>query len=366
MKRNRIVAFLLCICVFIVSLSSCAKPEVAMEYKGSTITVNQYTYWMSLIKSSYVSASNDNAVYWDTEYSTGKTYEQKMKEIVDFNVKTNLICMHLFKELGLSISQSKLDQIDASIEDLIESYGSKSELNAALSVYNINHKMLKEIYEIEVMTSMVYETLYAKNGMRAITDEALDEYYRSNYSLVDMIMIYDEYEYERDKDGKLIFDDSTNSYKVKQLTEAETKAKNDLAESIMNRLQNGEDFDELKKQYNENPKKDIYVDGYYMSENDVSIYGSEIVSASREMIIGTYKRIDDESVICIMKRKDLKDKPYILDDYLSQFENLLEYCKMEDFNGYMSGLMKNVKVYDSALSEITVRNAPLIRDSGLM
>ncbi|MBE6718916.1 MAG: hypothetical protein E7574_06645 [Ruminococcaceae bacterium] len=366
MKKIRIVSFLLCVCVVLLSFSSCAKPQVAMEYKGETISVNMYTYWTSLIKSNYISATDDNDKYWDTKYSNGQSYEQKMKEIIDFNVKTNLICKKLFSELGLSIPESKAEQIDLALSDLIEAYGSKSALNSALSNYNMNYKMLKQVYEIEVMTTMVYEALYTTNGPRAITDDKLDEYFKSSYSLMDMIMIYDDYEYERDAEGKLIFDDKTNSYKTKKLSEDESKAKNDLANDIIKRLQNGESFETLKEQYNENPKKDIFTDGYYISTNDVSVYGMDIVTASQQTEIGSYKMVDDGAVICIMMRKELKEKPYIKDDYLTQFENLVEYCKMNDFNKYMTELMKNVKVLDDAISNISVRKAPLINDSALM
>jgi len=134
-----------------------------MEYEGKTITANMYSYWLSQIKSSYVSAANDTDAYWDTKYSNGQTYEEKMREIVDFNVKVNLICIKMFDDLGLEFTKEEKEELETSLSDLVQSFGSKSELNATLANYNINYKMLKQIYEIELKTTKVYDTLYASD-----------------------------------------------------------------------------------------------------------------------------------------------------------------------------------------------------------
>ena len=139
MKKIKIFALVLAIVMCIALLASCSKPVIAMEYKGENITMNMYSYWLSQIKSQYVSEANDTDEYWATKYSNGETYEQKMREIVDFNVKVNLVCMHLFNELGLKVSESEANELKTGLSDLLKSYGSASELNSFLSQYNINY-----------------------------------------------------------------------------------------------------------------------------------------------------------------------------------------------------------------------------------
>ena len=359
MKKIKIFALVLAIVMCIALLASCSKPVIAMEYKGENITMNMYSYWLSQIKSQYVSEANDTDEYWATKYSNGETYEQKMREIVDFNVKVNLVCMHLFNELGLKVSESEANELKTGLSDLLKSYGSASELNSFLSQYNINYNMLGEIYEIELKTSLVYDALYKEGGKRAITDEVLEKYFTDNYSRLDMIMIYNSVVYETDEDGKILFDETTGNPKTKELSEDEKKAKNDLAADIMTRLENGEDFDALKAQYNEDPNKDVYTDGYYVSSNDVSVYGTEIVVAAQNMEIDEVRKIEDSSIICIMKRKEMDSKAYKNENYADQLGNLLNYCQNNDFNTYMSELIKDVVVYSEETNKISIKNAAL-------
>ena len=356
----KIIAVMLLVFVAAGLFGGCSKSAVVMEYNGETFNVNQYTYWMSQIKSNYVSSSMDTDAYWDTKYSNGETYEQKMREIVDFNVKINLVCQKLFKELGLKLDSKEVSDLDTSISDLLVSYGSKSALNSMLSKYGINYKMLRQIYEIELKTTTVYDYLYSEGGPRKIDDKTLDDYYRANYSRIDMIIIYDTAEYKKDADGKLVFNDTTGAYEKVQLTEAESKAKNELADDILSKLEGGADFDELKAAHNEDPQAADFKDGYYISANDMSIYGSDIVKAVAEMEIGEVKKVDDGNIIYIMKRKELTDKPYADTVYFDQFENIVSYCEQEDFNNYMGELIKGVTVYDEETNKVSVREAALM------
>lgn len=360
MKKIRIAAALMCLLVCVGLFAGCAKSPVVMEYSGEAFTVNFYRYWMSQIKSNYVSSSMDTDEYWDTKYSNGETYEQKMREIVDFNVKINLVCQKLFKDMGLKLDKEEVAKLDTSISDLMASYGSKSALNTMLSKYGINYKMLRQIYEIELKTTTVYDALYAEGGPRAIDDATLDAYYKDNYSRIDMIIIYDTAEYKKDEKGDLIFNDVTGSYEKVQLNEEQSKAKNALADDIMKKLESGADFDELKAAHNEDPQGKDFKDGYYISSNDMMIYGADIIKAVAEMQIGDVKKVDDGNIIYIMKRKELTDKPYKDTVYFDQFENLIDYCEQADFNKYMGELIKNVTVFTEETAKVSVRDAALM------
>ena len=366
MKKMRVIALVLSLVFTLIAFSSCMKLEVAMEYKGESVSSNIYSYWLSYYKTSFVTPANDTERYWNTKNEEGKTNEDVLKELVILDVKYSLVCQKLFKDMDLSLSDKDVKEIDASINDLIKAHGSKRELNGFLKNYNLNVNMLKEIYENKKKTSLVYDTLYANNGDRAIDEKELDDYFKNNYSRLDMIMIYDTYVYELDDKNNPIFDDKTQSYKKKTLSLEESKAKNDLANVIKSKLDNGESFDTLKEQYNENLKKDVYKDGYYISSNDVSVYGKDIVAASKELKIGEYKVIDDGEVICIVMRKELIDKAYNSADYLDQFENILEYCKMADFEVYMKELMVDVKVFEDVISKYSLSDINFITDYSLI
>lgn len=361
MKKSRLISLVLSILLVAGVMSSCAKQKTAMEYEGFRITTNMYSYWLSQIKSGYVSSSNDTEEYWNTEYADGGTYAEKLKEIVDFNVKVNLVCMSLFEEMGLKISSDEKGEIDTAVNDLLESYGSKSELNSMLANFGINVNILKDIYNIDLKASKVYEALYADGGTRAIDDEALDKFYRENYSRIDVIFVYDSFEYKKDENGNLVFNKSTETYEKTELNEEQKAKKKVLAEDIFYKAKSAEDFGELKKQYNEYPDGNKYELGYFISANDIDSFDSDIYLAVSQMEIGDVKKIEKDGAICIIKRNELTEKPYVDENYKDMFKNIVDYCEEADFNEYMSELVKNVTVYEEELAVFSIEKAPLMR-----
>ncbi len=360
MKNVKIMSLIMALCMVVVLFSSCGKTNVAMEYEGEKISSNLYSYWLSQIKSNYVTASTDTEAYWSTKDSSGKTYEEKVREFVDYKVKINLVCVKLFDELGLKFSEKDVADLEQSLQDMVDSFNSKNELNKTLSQYNINYNMLKEIYEIELKTTMVFDALYATGGPREISDAVLDKYFTDNYSRLDIIMIYDSVVYVTDKDGNPIWDETTGKYKTKELTAEESKAKNELADEIMKKLDAGEDFDVLKNEYNEDPQRKTIKDGYYVSSNDVSVYGSDIVIASQTLDINEHKKLDDGAIIYIVKRKELMNKPYEDENYSEQLKKLKSYCQTSDFGEFIEEYIDDVKVYEEEISKYSVKDAKLM------
>ncbi len=361
MKKTRLMSLVISIVLILSVMASCAKQKTAMEYEDCRITTNMYSYWLSQIKSGYVSSSNDTEDYWNTQYTDGGTYGEKLKEIVDFNVKVNLVCMSLFDELGLKITSEEKKEIDTAINDLLVSYGTKSELNSMLAEFGINVNILKDIYTIDLKASKVYEALYADGGSREIDDEELDKFYKENYSRIDIIFVYDSFEYKKDENGNLIFNQTTNTYEKTDLNDEQKANKKALADDIFKKVQSGEDFGELKKQYNEYPDGNKYELGYFISANDIGSYDSDIYLAVSQMEIGDVKKVEKDGAICIIKRNELTEKPYVDKNYTDMFKNIVDYCQEADFNAYMEEVVKGVTVYDEELAGFSVEKAPLMR-----
>lgn len=358
--KNKIVSLLLCFVMCLGVFTSCARIVTAMEYEGKKLSVNIYSYWLSQIKSGYVSSADDTKAYWSTKYSDGGTYEEKMREIVDYNVKINLVCLKLFDDMGLTVTSEEKEKIETSLSDLLLSYGSKSELNSVLANYGINYNMLRDIYEWELKVSKVFESLYDENGPRRIDDATLEKYYKDNYIRVDTITLYDTFKYKLDKDGKPIYNEDTKSYEREALTDDEIDAKRALANDVKKKLDEGADFDELKKTYDESLESADYEYGYFICPNDLKLNNTEMFVAISKMEMGELMKVEDNGVICIIKRRELPEKPYEDEKYLSMFSNLVGYCEEDDFNDYMEELIADVKVYDKEIGKISIVDAPLM------
>ena len=231
-----------------------------------------------------------------------------------------------------------------------------------LANFGINVDILRDIYNVNLMASKVYDALYADGGARVIDDEKLDEFYKENYSRIDIIFVYNSFEYKKDADGNLIFNQTTETYEKIELNADQKENKKALAESIYGRAQSGEDFNELKKQYNEYPDGEKYELGYFISANDIDSFDSDIYLAVSQMEIGDVKKIEKDGAVCIIKRNELTEKTYVDSNYKDMFANIVDYCQEADFNLYMSELVKDVTAYEEELAGFSVVNAPLMRD----
>ena len=69
---------------------------------------------------------------------------------------------------------------------------------------------------------------------------------------MDMIMIYNKIIYERNEKGELILDETTNTYKTRELTAAEQEQKNKLIKMVRENvkaqeIRNGESIEEINE-----------------------------------------------------------------------------------------------------------------------
>lgn len=361
MKKTKLFILVLLTLSTAASVFSCGKLKVAMEYGKNSVSANMYSYWVSEIKSNYVTSSQDTESYWNTEISDGFTYADRMKEVVDKNVKINLVASSLFDEKGLELSDDTKTQIEKSIDGLIDAYGSKSNLNKMLSDYGVNYSILRDIYTVEAKVYEYYSYLYREGGERYISDERIDEYYKENYKHVSAIIVYTGFEFQRDDDGNITYDDGGNNYQTRELTEEEKAAKRDKVSKLKERLAAGEDFDALKAEFDEDPNSGAYTDGYYMSASDYAVFGAKIVSNVLELGEGETVDFEEGGIAYFFKGLPLEDKAYEKEENSTMFSRLRDGCQTLDFNEYIKPLLEEVTVHEDAISEYSVASAPLIK-----
>ena len=132
--------------------------------------------------------------------------------------------------------------------------------------------------------------------------EALDndyvQYFKDNYWHMKYIVIYTT-KLATDSKGNYKYD-SSGTLVTEPLTEEEFAEKLAKAEEALAKAQAGEDFDELIITYSEYDTT-AYPSGFYVSVNELSTYGANIVSALAEMQVGEVRRVEEGSAIYIIK-----------------------------------------------------------------
>lgn len=229
MKLNRIliraVVCILAVCFVLpmsfVSCSSNGKTLISLD--GYEISTNLYQLMLTQQKGSMAYAiyskygDINSSVFWDTtvDYETQATNEEYYNNAILERAKNYVCALKLYDELSKEKSDFKMPAsytkcIDKAIDDLIENDGggSKTALNAILSDYGINVKMLREFLIMDAKANYVVDYLYGSDGSK-IGDDVKKTYFEKYYVSCKQILIQKYYYiYETDKDGNEIFYDS--------------------------------------------------------------------------------------------------------------------------------------------------------------
>jgi len=356
---------LLCV-ISLLAFTSCgnkAKREVVFELKGTKIHRDVYEYWLSYYKSSYLDMFkdlDDTEESWKQEIDGTPVWKTVIGD-VDTKLKNMLCALYLFKQYDLSLSKATKEQIQEDIQAAIDYFGTKSEMNRILNkLHGFTANRLEDIYEMEEKVDTLRDYLYGKNGIERVTNAEIDKFYKENYSLIKLIYINNKYDLQYDEDGfAKVGADGNYIYKSTPLTKAEQEAKMKKAEQALARAKNGEDFDELIKEYSE-VKNDYFRDtpnGYYVVPYEPNNPVPIVFNEAFDMEIGETRLVHNEYIICVIQRVPLREKAYNDSKDYVQFANLEYHCINEKFGKKLQKLFDEIKVNESVYNLYTTFEA---------
>lgn len=306
------------------------KGDTVMEYEGYKITEAMYSYWMARYKTIFLytyNGSADQEKFWNTEISEGYTYDKFITDYINFYAKQVLVAMKLFDDYSLVFSENVKQNISAQVNGLIDSYGTKAELNTYLAEYGLNVATLERIYYAQAKLNAVNDHLYGENGISKVTDAERENYYKANYFCAEWIYIYTKVKLKTNEKGDYITD-TNGVYVTEELTEVEKLSKQQKIEDILAKIEAGQDFKTLKAQYSEEDQEKYayYPDGVNISANDYETYGTDFIKKISETELGEITVCEDEYATFIVKRYPLKE----FSELTTQEKNI-----MVDFETYV-------------------------------
>ncbi len=357
-RSSKAISLLLAIVILFGTLTSCSKQAAIMTFKDSSITPNMYSYWLSTYKSqflSYYNSSLDSDEFWDSYASDDMTTEQYASNLTNKNIKYILVGVQLFREYGLKLDNDVITSIDGDIAEKTEYFGGRSALNSSLSAYGINDTILRDCYIAEEKLYAVYDYLYGENGIEAVSDSQIDKYYEDNYSRIRYIIIYTAEKFVYNENDEYTYDE--NGYPITTpLTDEEKAAKRELVDSAMLDLRAGESFEDIQARYNE-VDMSYYTNGFYVSANELNVYGFELVSEVAGMKVGETRKIEDDYACYIVEKLDLIPRSDFKPCDTEQLERLEEYCIQEQYENKFSEYADEVETDEELLSSYSLRTA---------
>ncbi len=270
------------------------------------------------------------------------------------------VCGKLFDEYGLKLSGEVKKAIDDDIAEKIEYYGSRAELNAELAKINLNINMLRDIYICEEKLNAVYSYLYGKGGTEALTDDDYKAYFKENYWHMKYIVVYTT-KLATDEQGKNKYDTS-GSLLTEDLNKEELAAKKAKVAEALEKAQAGENFDSLIKTYSEFDTSS-YPNGFYLSANELSTYGEQIVAALPGLATDECALIEEPKAIYIIKKLELPELDELGSDDLAQLQDMQSYANGKTFDAKINALSGDINVNKEIVAKYKLADIAVNADS---
>ena len=314
-------------------LASCTgdSSNVVISAEGTQsadISANMYNYWASTSKANFMYSYTDiedTDEFWQSEYEEGKTYAQYLDSLVLEDIKTTAVCLSLYNEMRLSLTESQKKAIDNTIDGYLTEYagGNKNTLNSALSAYGANMTILRQVKEAEAKRTLVYDYLYSEGGEKALTSRDYEKYYQDNYYHFQIIYINNKYEYVLDADGNYTTN-ADGTYVTRALSGDALEKKAQSIKAVADGIAAGEDFDSLFNTYSE---QKTYANGYYFTASDSysNAIFYKLIGDISEIEVGETVTSEYDSGTYIMKRLPLDEGAWnqsVNKDFFNTFKTL--------------------------------------------
>ena len=361
-KISVITALLLCITLLVSCSGDSSKVVIsAKDTSSADITANMYNFWASTSKANFIntySDVSDTDDFWQSEYSDGLTYADYLDGLVLEDVKTTAVCMMLYNEYRLSLTDSVKDSIESEISDYLTEYagGNKSTLNSALSKYGANIDILRNIKTANAKRTLVFSYLFGEGGEKALTDTDFEQYYMDNYYRCQIIYINNKFEYVLDENGNYTTN-TDGSYVTRALTGEALEKKNAAIKAVNDGLAEGRSFDELYKEYSEEQESiGSYTNGFYLTTGES--YGKgvfyNLIADINNTEVGGSVCVEYDEGTYIIKRLELDEgawKQSVNSDFFASFETL---ATNDAFRQFTSEYFEQLTVDQTLISNYSI------------
>ena len=338
--------------------TGCASGETAMSYGKTEISENVFRYWLSYYKNSFLNTYKDlknTADSFATVLPNGETTEDYLYRQTVEDVKMTLICMELFRENGLTLSDALETQIDDYVDDILKEYagGNKKTLNAALATYGVNMDMLRQIYRDQEKSGALFDYMYGENGTTPVTEEDYTAYYEENYCHIRHIYVNNQYYYVTDENGNSVFDTNGN-VKTADMDAAMQAEKQTVIDAIDAALAEGMDFETVYATYSEDQ---FYENGYYLTQSIDFI--PEVVDAAFSLEIGEWEKVESDYGVHYIMRLPLVEKAYADENNADFFPDYETTVKSELFVNYIRSFLPDVTVNEEVINRYNMVDSPV-------
>ena len=219
--------------------------EVAVPYVlkigDEKISMEEYRYY-------YLNTKAQAEMYMGSDiWETVPEMADNLKATSESMIRQSRAIRKLAADNNVSLDDEDQKTIDERLASNKESAGGEEGYQEALTSMYLTEPLLREFIGDDILLTKTEEALYGPGGSEEITDQDVTDYILGNYVRAKHVLI-----------NKSETGDAAENAAAKQ------KAQNVLAQA-----KNGADFDELIKQYGQDPGTEVYPDGYVFTKGEM-------------------------------------------------------------------------------------------------
>lgn len=337
--------------------------KVILTLDGYEVTYSEYRYY-------YMNYVKQFAGYYGSDFRTNEDRAAEFDKYFGEALKMNGLVYNAAKENGLGLTQEEFDTLISDMyDDVLAQFGTEG-IDATT--------ILDEQYSITPYYLMFNEVVY----------NLYQKLYQARYGLggekfeqikTDALKYFDENGYMRAKHILLQFPTNEDGSEVTEEQKAEVYAK---MQDILAKAKNGDDFDALIAEYNEDPGMQTYTGGYYfgegemvqefedatkaLAENEIS----DIVETSYGYHIILRLPLDDESITTSDKFSELAYADF--DTYFTEKIESTPFVELDEYENAVAAVEAEADEYiadliaqeEAAKAESEAENADAAATAG--
>ena len=191
---------------------SAKKGEGLLVYKQNGIPGGVFLFLLSQTKSAYLYSATgsftDNADLWNEKDKSGITIgEVIFNETLD-SALSILYYASAAQEKGITLTESETAEITASLDTMVQGYGSRTAFNNEMLRFGVGYNSLREFYKLEKLAQKGASSVLDEGGSEPITEEELKDYYKNNF--VTLRHIYFNTAYSEGENGEAPSEEEIN------------------------------------------------------------------------------------------------------------------------------------------------------------
>lgn len=326
---KKIFLLLMCACLLV----SCAGTDTVATVAGTKITKGEFEFYLASIKRQMSDTELSTEEDWQTKEIEGKKAIDVAKERALESAVSNIEYREILKAQGMELTAENKQKITSIKQSVINNHGG----DAAYKEFLKKNNLTDEFIQLMCESMVCYEKLSKKleeDGL--LTDEVLAKYYEENKKKLDG-------DYRKAKHILILTKDSETQEVFSEEVQEEKK---EFAESLLEQVKEGADFDALMNEYSEDPGLKTNPDGYLFTSGEMVPEFEQAVDSVSE---GEYTICKTDYGYHIIKRlpieyQDMKEqtKESAISDKIS--EQLKEWEKKNNIKVEVNEeVMKTIK-----------------------